>query len=67
MCQMSIIFEENGEEKTVLENVTLLETDGDKITVSALFEEPEIIPSAYVKKIDFMGGKVTLAPVGEKS
>lgn len=67
MCQMSIIFEENGEEKNVLENVTLLETDGDKITVSALFEEPEIIPSAYVKKIDFMGGKVTLAPVGEKS
>ncbi len=63
---MSIIFAENGEEKTVMENVTLLETDGDTITVSALFEEPEIIPSAYVKKIDFMGGKVTLAPVGEK-
>ena len=62
MCQMSIVFEENGQEKTVMENVTLLETDGDKITVSALFEEPETIPSDYVKKIDFMGGKVTLAP-----
>ncbi len=63
---MSIVFEENGEEKIIMENVTLLEADGDKITISALFEEPETIPSSYVKKIDFMDGKVTLAALGEK-
>lgn len=65
MCQMSVIFEENGEENIVQENVTLLESSGDQITVSALFEEPKVIDRAYVKKIDFMGGKVTLASLGE--
>jgi len=65
MCQMSVVYEENGIMKTVMENVTYLETAAEGITVSTLFEEPKVIAAAYVKKIDFLGGKVTLAPVGE--
>ncbi len=65
MCQMSIILEEKGEQKTLMENVTLLESSENNITVSTMFEEPKVISGAYVKKIDFMGGKVTLAPLGE--
>ncbi|MCB2182521.1 MAG: CooT family nickel-binding protein [Desulfobulbaceae bacterium] len=61
MCQMSVVFEKNGDQETIMENVTLLESSGDQITVSTLFEEPKVIPAAYVKKIDFMGGVVTLA------
>lgn len=66
MCQMSVVFEENGEKKTVMENVTLLEVEDEGVTVSTLFEVPQTIPAAFVKKIDFMGGVVTLAPSGEK-
>lgn len=63
MCQMSVVFEKNSEQETVMENVTLLEASDGKITVSTLFEEPKTITDAYVKKIDFMGGKVILAPL----
>jgi predicted RNA-binding protein len=66
MCQMSVVYEKNGATETVMENVTLLEAGADGIRVSALFEEPRVIAAAYVKKIDFMGGKVFLAPLGEK-
>ncbi|MBI5556959.1 MAG: CooT family nickel-binding protein [Deltaproteobacteria bacterium] len=66
MCQMSVVYEENGTTKTVMDNVTYLEAAGGGIRVSTLFEEPRIIPSAFVKRIDFMGGTVTLAPLGEE-
>jgi len=66
MCQMSVVYEANGTTKTVMENVTYLEAGADGIRVSTLFEEPKVIAAAYVKKIDFLGGKVTLAPVGEE-
>ena len=66
MCQMSVVYEEDGTVKTVMENASYLEAEGDGIRVSTLFEEPRVIAAAYVKKIDFMGGKVILAPVGER-
>ena len=63
MCQMNVVIEENGEQKVIMENVTRLEsTDGD-ISVSTLFEEPKIIPSSFVKTIDFTGGTVLLSPI----
>lgn len=62
MCQMSVILEENGEEKTIMENVSRLETTNEGISISTLFEEPALIENSFVKKIDFMGGKVYLAP-----
>jgi predicted RNA-binding protein len=66
MCQMSVEYEANGTTRTVMENVTYLEAEGDGIRVSTLFEEPKVIAGAYVKKIDFMGGKVTLALIGKE-
>ncbi|MFO7760056.1 MAG: CooT family nickel-binding protein [Thermodesulfobacteriota bacterium] len=62
MCQMSVVINENREEKTIMENVTYLETTDEGISLSTLFEEPSLIKDSYVKKIDFMGGKVYLAP-----
>lgn len=66
MCQMSVVYEEQGERRQVLDNVTWLEVEGDGVRVATLFAEPHLVPAAFVKKIDFMGGVVTLAPVGEK-
>lgn len=66
MCQMSVVYEEKGERTTVMENVTHLEVEPGGVLVSALFAEPRVVASAFVKRIDFMGGVVTLAPVGEE-
>ncbi len=60
MCQMRVILEDDGNQETVMENVTLLETTSEGVKVSALFEEPKTIASVQVKQIDFMGGLVTL-------
>ena len=46
MCQMSVVIEENGEQKVIMENVTRLESTDGNISVSTLFEEPKIIPSS---------------------
>ena len=62
MCQMSVVMEENGERKVIMENVTRLESIEGDISVSTLFEEPRVIPSAFVKTIDFTGGTVLISP-----
>lgn len=61
MCQMRVVLEKDGAQQTILENVSLLEVDGDTVRVSALFEAPQVVDSAQVTKIDFMSGTVTLA------
>ncbi|MFP3982188.1 MAG: CooT family nickel-binding protein [Desulfurivibrionaceae bacterium] len=61
MCQMSVVMNENGEEKTVMENVAHLETTDEGISLRTLFEESALIKNAFVRKIDFTGGRVYLA------
>lgn len=60
MCQMNVMFEHDGEQKQVMENVTLLEVTGEGVLVSTFFEEPRLVREARVKSIDFLGGTVTL-------
>jgi len=60
MCQMSIVLEQDGKEELIQENATLLEVTKDGLMVSALFEEPRLIPKASVRAIDFLHGKVTV-------
>lgn len=67
MCQMSVVVEDNGEQKVVMENVTHLEAIEGDISVSSLFDEPIVVPAAFVKKIDFTGGTVLLSPLGGTS
>ena len=66
MCQMRVILETNGKQQTILENASLLEVTNDGVSVSALFEPPQVVAHARVTKIDFMSGTVTLA-TGETS
>jgi len=60
MCQMSIVLEQDGREEVILDNASLLEVIDDGLRVSALFEEPRLIPHASVRAIDFLHGKVTV-------
>ena len=60
MCQMNVMFEHDGEQEQVMENVTRLEVTGEGVMVSTFFEEPKLVKGARVKSIDFLGGAVTL-------
>ena len=60
MCQMNVVLEHDGEQEKIMDNVTHLEVTGEGVVVSALFEEPKLVKSAWVKDIDFQGGTVTL-------
>jgi len=62
MCQMSVVLEKDGVTESIMANVARLEAGLDGVTVSALFEEPRLVPAVRVGSIDFMAGKVTLVP-----
>jgi len=66
MCQMRIILKQGDTEEVVLENAALLKVTDEGILVSALFEQPKLIPHAAVSGIDFLGNKVTVVRTGEK-
>lgn len=67
MCQMSVILEQDGNETVVAENASLLEVVEDGIRISTLFEEPQFIPGAAVRAIDFLNSRVTVNQKGEKA
>jgi len=56
-------MDRDGGQEPVMEGVARLEAGPDGVKVSALFEEPRLVPGARVKTIDFLGGLVTLAPL----
>lgn len=64
MCQMSVLLEHDGQQEKVMENASLLEVTPEGITISTLFEEPKLLKDARLKKIDFLGGTVTLVSEG---
>jgi predicted RNA-binding protein len=63
MCQISVVVEREGKDgkEKVMEGVSSLEVTKAGIVLSALFEDPVVVPDAYIRKIDFQGGLVTLA------
>ncbi len=64
MCQMRIILKDGGSEKVVLENAATLKATEEGVFVSAIFEEPHLVPGATVSGIDFLQGDVTLTQTG---
>ena len=63
MCQTSVILEKDGKDEVVLENVTGLEVTGENISITTLFEGATEFQNVAIRRIDFSGGKVFLAPV----
>jgi predicted RNA-binding protein len=62
MCQISAVLKQDGQQEKIMENVTTLEVTPEGIVLSTLFEEPRLIHSTRIEKIDFLGGCVTLVP-----
>jgi predicted RNA-binding protein len=60
MCMMKIIMRQGDHEEVVLENAATLEVNSKGVVVSAMFEQPKVIPGAEVRSIDFLNGRLTL-------
>ena len=64
MCQISVVVEEDGREELVMEDVTNLVVDSDRLQISNLFEGPKSIDQVAIRSIDFVAGKVMLQKTG---
>ncbi|MFV0437731.1 MAG: CooT family nickel-binding protein [Desulfopila sp.] len=60
MCEIRVVMDQNGDEKTLMENVTRLQVQDTSITITSLFEGPQEIPNSIIRNIDFLAGKVYL-------
>lgn len=61
MCQMNVMLDKAGDQKLVMENVTLLEVKNGGVEISTLFDTPQHINDVIVTSIDFNSGKVILS------
>jgi predicted RNA-binding protein len=61
---MSVVMEKEKVREKLMDAVARLEVTAEGITISALFDQPRLIPGATVKEIDFLDGVVVLVPEG---
>jgi len=62
MCQISVVVEERGNQKKIMEGVTRLEVKDNGVLLNTFFEEPQEVPGVVISSIDFLGGAVVLVP-----
>lgn len=62
MCQMRVVMEKDGKEELLLENVTRIDIHDKRVAVTTLFEGEREIPDTVIQRLDFLSGKVFLAP-----
>lgn len=62
MCQAKIILLHNDKRETVMEDVTHLKVEGDRVWLSRFFEPPTSL-RATVKEADFLKHTIVLMPL----
>jgi len=65
MCQISVVLEQDGKRKKIMDSVTQLEVKGNGVILNTFFEEPLEVPGVVISSIDFLGGAVILGPSKE--
>jgi predicted RNA-binding protein len=53
MCEASVYLVENGEEKKIMQDVTLVQPEDDAIFIATLLGEQKIV-SGRISRIDFL-------------
>ncbi len=66
MCQMSVVMKKDETREKLMDAVARLEVTAEGVTISALFDQPRLIPGATVKEIDFLDGVVVLVADGQR-
>jgi len=59
MCQSNAYFVQDGEEELLLEDVVSIKPEGEKILLTSLFGEQELV-YAKIKMIDLLHHKIIL-------
>ena len=59
MCLAKACIKENGEEELVMEDITLMKIENERLVLSSLFGEQKEI-EAHVREIDFLHHSITL-------
>lgn len=62
MCQMSVILEDDKGENLIMKNVAELKVTPTGIELNKMFERPRSVQEVTITRIDFLDGKVFLAP-----
>jgi len=65
MCQISVVLEQDGKRKKIMDSVTQLEVKGNGVILNTFFEEPLEVSGVVISSIDFLGGAVVLSPSKE--
>jgi predicted RNA-binding protein len=53
MCEASVYLVKDGEEKKIMQDVTLVQPEGDTVFMSTLLGEQKIVPG-HIARIDFL-------------
>ena len=62
MCESSAYILKDGKEELVLEDVDIMERDGDQIKLRSIFGEEKVI-KAKIKRLSLVEHKILLEPL----
>ena len=62
MCQMSVILTDEKGETLIMKDAAELKVIAGGVQVNRMFERPKEIKEVKITSIDFLDGKVYLAP-----
>ncbi len=66
MCEAKIYWSEDGQEQQVMEDVVLVQPEGDAYLLVSLLGEQKLVPGR-IERIDFLKHTVHLSPRPESS
>jgi predicted RNA-binding protein len=62
MCESNVYFIKNGQEELVLESVSTVKPQGNKLLLTSILGEEKSV-SARIKEINLMDHKIVLEPI----
>ncbi len=62
MCESNVYIIKNGKEELILEDVDIMEKEGNQIRMKSIFGEEKVI-KAKLKKLSLVEHKILLEPI----
>ncbi len=62
MCELNVIMIKDGSKEIIMESVTRMIADGDKIELTGIFGEKTTV-KGFIKEVDFAKGETLIAEV----
>jgi predicted RNA-binding protein len=62
MCESDVYIRENEKEKKVMEDVSVVKVEGDKIIIQKIFGSSGVFDNYKIDTINFLNHKVVIKP-----